>query len=322
MRKDSPSPTANLKARIRQSCKVDVLVLLLVCLYSICPNHILPDCSFVTRCYNQIPRVALDSINLLVQGLAERCLVLPCLSWLDESGYTSAIRFPSKGGMLPDTAEERARLQREASTSHAPLLHNKNALIMTLAFLCPMEYAKGCFAKTATVMQPPPEIPSLKGLLASVLIGLIIIDLILGTAHLVSHRGVLKKQLWPYHARHHKKHRNYAAVKFFGEPFDLEVFLTQACYAFLPRALGLDVVTGMILINWFSFQLLLEHTGYSCLYVAGFHEAHHRYGNVAFYHFPLLECLFGRMPTAVQMDALLIGDQRVLKKISLSGKMS
>ena len=66
----------------------------------------------------------------------------------------------------------------------------------------------------------------------------------------------------------------------------------------------MDLVTGIILINWFSLQLVIEHTGYSCFYVAQYHELHHRYGFVAYYHFPLWEMLLGRLPTAGQITAL------------------
>ena len=66
----------------------------------------------------------------------------------------------------------------------------------------------------------------------------------------------------------------------------------------------MDLVTGIILINWFSLQLVIEHTGYSCFYVAQYHEVHHRYGFVAYYHFPLWEMLLGRLPTAGQITAL------------------
>jgi len=292
-------------AYIRHSCKIDVLLLIVVCIYVISPNSILRDRFIAMRLFNNIPRAAFESINLVILGLVERCLVLPLLSFLDREGYTSNIRFPSKRGAVPDLDEERETLRKDVSKFPGPLLQNKNALIMTMVFVLPIDCAKNTGPSQSI------EQLSLKSILASVLMGLIIIDFVLGTAHLVSHQGVLKKWFWPLHARHHKKNYNYAAVKFFGEEFDLEVFLTQVCYAFLSRILGFDVVTGTIMINWFSFQLLLEHSGYNLFYVAVFHETHHRYGNVAFYHFPLWECLFGKMPSAVQVEEITFADQRL-----------
>mmetsp|Transcript_39279 Transcript_39279/g.127120 ORF Transcript_39279/g.127120 Transcript_39279/m.127120 type:complete len:248 (+) Transcript_39279:564-1307(+) len=135
-------------------------------------------------------------------------------------------------------------------------------------------------------------------------VGMLTFDLVLGTAHLVSHRGFLKPFLWPFHHRHHTQHHNSPAVKFCGEPYDLEVFLTQCLYALLPRMLGLDVLCGTLLVDLFGIELLIEHTGYSIFYVSQFHEAHHRYGSVAFYHFPVFEMLFGKMPTAMQIRDL------------------
>ena len=135
-------------------------------------------------------------------------------------------------------------------------------------------------------------------------LGLIVIDLILGTAHLASHRGPLKKYLFKFHAHHHERHQNFPAVKYVGNPFDFEVFLTQVCFAFIPRLLGFDVITGVILINLFSLQLLLEHTGYRIFHLAQHHEAHHRYGGVAFYHFPLVEMVLGKMPSFDQLQRL------------------
>jgi len=142
---------------------------------------------------------------------------------------------------------------------------------------------------------------SLKQLCLSVTKGLLILDLILGTAHMLAHKGPFKRWLWTYHMKHHTQPRNYSAVKYHGEALDLEVLLTQVCYAFLPRILGMDVVTGMVLVNWFSFQLLLEHTGFSCFYLSLHHEIHHRFASVAYYHFPLWEMLFGCLPKPHQL---------------------
>ena len=90
---------------------------------------------------------------------------------------------------------------------------------------------------------------------------LFVIDVILGTAHMMSHKGPFVKYLYRYHVQHHSRHHNYSSVKYVGNSFDFEVILTQVCYAFLPRVLGLDVWTGIFLINLFSLQLLLEHCG-------------------------------------------------------------
>lgn len=247
-------------------------------------------------------RTFVELANLVIQGVIERTLILPFVTYLDEANFTSSIRFTP----LPDTKAERNKQFQEASTMPAPFLHNKNAILMNLIVLLPLEI--GTLLRNngtgEVTMTSATSTLTFKQLCKSLLFGLVIIDLTLGTAHMISHRGALKRHLWPFHARHHTQHYNYASIKFCGEPFDLEVFLTQFCYAFLPRLLGMDVLTGIVLVNAFSIQLLVEHTGYRCFYLSYFHEAHHRYGSVAFYHFPVWEVLFGKMPSLSQFRNL------------------
>lgn len=302
--------------------KIDTLVLLAMIVYAYSNDTFISDVavnlfeskwlksSNISRDLNSVGfigksflqcRALVELANLIIQGVVERILILPLVTYLDEANITSAIRFTP----LPDTKVERYEKYREASEIPAPFLHNKNAILMNLIVLLPLEYGNLLtnFAKGEVEMTSATSISS-KQLCQSLLFGLLIIDLILGTAHKISHRGTFKCYLWPFHARHHTQYYNYASVKFCGEPFDLEVFLTQFCYAFLPRILGMDVLTGMILVNAFSIQLLVEHTGYRCFYLSYFHEAHHRYGSVAFYHFPVWELLFGKMPSLSQFRSL------------------
>mmetsp|Transcript_15287 Transcript_15287/g.19930 ORF Transcript_15287/g.19930 Transcript_15287/m.19930 type:complete len:146 (-) Transcript_15287:196-633(-) len=136
-----------------------------------------------------------------------------------------------------------------------------------------------------------------------ILLGHFLVDLVLGTAHMLSHKSPLKEVLFKYHAKHHSRHSKYLSVKYVGNPFYFEVFLTQICFAFLPRFMGIDVWTGIFLVNFFSVQLLLEHSGCINIFaLSQHHEMHHNYGNVAFYHFPLVEIFLGRMPSLKQLE--------------------
>ena len=183
---------------------------------------------------------------------------------------------------------------------------------MVLAVLVPIDVITANHQSSPVLTNDEHDIITLKALCQSLLTGLLVMDFILGTSHLLSHHRLFKKWLWQYHARHHTKHYNSFSVKYHGHSFDLEVFLTQACNAFLPRLLGLDVVTGAALMNIFSLQLLMEHSGYKCFYVAKLHEAHHRYGNVGFYHYPIWEYLFGNLPSANQLRDLSDEPKRVV----------
>lgn len=240
----------------------------------------------------RLPRCCVELANLLFQGIIERCSLLPFLTWLDEKEWTSSFRFRP----LPGESSTRADVYQGATEFRAIFLHNKNAIIMVLMFLFPFDwYHRGVKEGEFT--------SSLKEMLMSLLLGLLVIDLVLGTAHLLSHR-YLKRWLWQFHALHHTQQENYFAVKFYGHPFDLEVLLTQCLYAFSGRLLKLDIVTSVLLVNTFSVQLLIEHSGYKIFYISQLHEAHHRYGNVGYYHFPVWEYLFGKLPTMEQVNAL------------------
>lgn len=306
--------------------KIDTLMVLTMIVYAF-SNDVFLLSDMVVECGDDIKKEWFDSVgfiskpflhllqsrafvelaNLVIQGVVERALILPLVTYMDETNITSTIRFAP----LPDTKAERNEQFQEGSKMPAPFLHNKNAILMNLIILLPLEIGKNLLSNYGTgevAMSNAISTLTLKQICKSLLLGLVIIDLILGTAHKISHRGALKCHLWPFHARHHTHRYNYASIKFCGEPFDLEVFLTQFCYAFLPRLLGMDVFTGMILVNAFSIHLLVEHTAYRCFYLSYFHEAHHRYGSVAFYHYPVWEILFGKMPSLSQFRGLHLSD--------------
>jgi len=283
---------------IHQICKIDSILFFAVVFYA--GSSVFPDFRWHTGFLKEFPAGLVEATNLLLQGLVERCVLLPAITYADESGWTKALRFRP----LPGTRTSRDALLEDATQLPSPLLQNKNALLFTLAIIIPGDWLRGGGEDALQGMGVGTYYVTAKGICLSVVLGLVVLDLILGTAHMLSHTRRFKCVLWKHHARHHTQHFNYAAVKFHGEPYDFEVFLTQVCYAFLPRILGMDLVTGMIMINWFSLQLVLEHTGYSCFYLAQLHEAHHRYGSVGFYHFPLWEMLLGRLPTAEQVTAM------------------
>lgn len=278
--------------------KMDVLIFLAMVFYAW--TNIFPDKRWSTSFfYNQMP-VVVEITNLLLQGIVERFVILPVISSVDESGWTSSIRILG----LPGTRQKRQQIVNVAARFSSALMHNKNAILMALVILAPLDWMRGTPCSAAESCAELDAYVSLKQLCISITKGLLILDLILGTAHLLSHKGPFKRWLWKYHKKHHGQPRNYSAVKYVGEALDLEVFLTQACFAFLPRILGMDLVTGMAMINWFSFQLLLEHTGFSCFYLSVSHEVHHRYSSSAFYHFPLWEMLFGSLPKPHQLARL------------------
>ena len=276
---------------------IDAVILLAMVFYT-CTN-IFPDIRWSTSFFQQYMPVGVEITNLLLQGIVERLVLLPIIASVDESGGTSLIRILA----LPGTRDKRQKLMNAAAQFSSALMHNKNAILMALVILTPMDWMRHSGAELEAC--PTPNI-SLKQLCFSVTKGLLVLDLILGTAHMLAHKGPFKRWLWKYHMKHHTQPRNYSAVKYHGEALDLEVLLTQVCYAFLPRILGMDLFTGMVLVNWFSFQLLLEHTGFSCFYLSVHHEIHHRYASVAFYHFPLWEMIFGRLPKPRQLTAVYV----------------
>ena len=197
-------------------------------------------------------------------------------------------------------------------------LHNKMAILLAIGVLLPFDLVRAYCKHVYDLSSWTPSALHLHGvefevrkLCKDLLVGLFVIDVILGTAHKLSHEGPIKKYLFRYHAQHHTRHHNYSAVKYVGNPFDLEVVLTQVCYAFLPRVLGLDVWTSIFLIDLFSLQLLLEHTGCTKLFaLSQHHEMHHNHGNVAFYHFPLTELILGKMPSLKQLSRSSCGTEK------------
>lgn len=154
-----------------------------------------------------------------------------------------------------------------------PWFHNKTAVLLTITVLLPFDLiARGNrsnYTPVCGILQAYDHEScwavvefDMKKFGKEILLGLFLVDLILGAAHMLSHKGPLKEILFKYHAKHHSRHSNYSSVKYVGNPFDFEVFLTQICFAFLPRFIGIDVWTGIFLVNFFSLQLLLEHSGY------------------------------------------------------------
>jgi hypothetical protein len=292
----SPTKSSSLlDAFCKHVLKVDVLVTLALLSYALRSSP--PDHQVILN--SHLPRVVIELINLISIGFIERWVILPMLQCFDETTtMASKLRFREK---LPFDKMIRDKEYNEAQQK--PWLHNKFAVLWLLCVFVPFDVF---FRKEVDAISSAGTMVTLsaKQLLKQLLFGLIVIDFILGTAHLASHRGPFKKYLSKFHAPHHTRHQNFAAVKYIGNPFDLEVFLTQVCFAFIPRLLGFDVLTGAILVDVFSLQLLLEHTGYSIFSVSQHHEAHHRYGSVGFYHFPLVEMVFGRMPSLKQLEHL------------------
>ena len=155
---------------------------------------------------NGIPRVIIEVVNLATQGIVERCILLPTLAFLDECGYTKSIRFCQ----LPGTKKERHDMFHEVSSLSAALQHNKAAIFLSLIVLVPMDFID---FRMGGASNKPYEI-SLQYFCRSLLCGLLVMDFILGTAHLLSHHRLFKRWLWKYHARHHEKHINFFSVKF------------------------------------------------------------------------------------------------------------
>lgn len=273
----------------QQLLRVDTALFALATLYAVTP--VFSDVSIEINLQTSCPRVVVELANLLIIGFIERWVVLAAMTYFDEHGLTTSLRSRA----LPHSKQD--RLSELSRAMASAWLHNKNAIIACVLVLLPLDLTQGITVETIHI--------SAKTLWKHLLVGMLVLDLILGTAHMLSHQGWLKRHLWPFHATHHSQHVNYPTVKYIGQPFDLEVFLTQMSYAFLARSLGFDVFTGMMLIDGFGLQLLLEHSGY-CKYsaLAQHHEAHHRYGSVAFYHFPVVECLLGRMPTPAQLEVI------------------
>ena len=276
-------------------------------------------------------RSIIELSNLVLFGFFERWFVLELVHFIEEflevrrQRTQAALKHQDKDGSpyferskMASTVKGRGlpltkgiRDKDFASAQSKPWLHNKFALMWTVAVLLPLDLISQRAEDADKTPQPVVSSPrgviefSFIQLIKSLTLGLLIIDLVLGTAHMLSHKGPFQKYLYKFHSKHHSRHHNYSSVKYVGNPFDLEVFLTQVLYAFLPRIMGLDVVTGIILINLFSLQLLLEHSGYTKIFsLSQHHEAHHRFGDVAFYHFPLVELFLGNMPSLEQQRSV------------------
>ena len=132
-------------------------------------------------------RAFVELANLVIQGVVERALILPLVTYMDETNVTSTIRFTP----LPDTQAERNEQFQEASKMPAPFLHNKNAILMNLIILLPLEIGTNLLRNYGTgevAMTNAISTLTLKQICKSLLLGLLIIDLMLGTAHKISHR--------------------------------------------------------------------------------------------------------------------------------------
>lgn len=287
-----------------------------------------------------LPRSIIELSNLVLFGFFERWIVLELMHFIEEfiehqrqrsqaavkyekSQHGSPVERTPKTAASSTTVKEhlllslplskKIRDEDFASAQSKPWLHNKFALIWTAVVLLPLDLINYDLVEDAA-HHDVIEFSFIQ-LIKSLVLGLLIIDVVLGTAHMLSHKGPFRNFLWRFHAKHHTRRHNYAAVKYVGNPFDLEVFLTQVLYAFLPRLMGLDVVTGIILINLFSLQLLLEHSGYTKIFsLSQHHEAHHRFGDVAFYHFPLVEFFLGKMPSLEQQHSVTRCDSLRMRK--------
>ena len=290
------SAPGDLTSKEKPSPILDGLFFLALFCYGFSPSWIASDIEWSSGPL-PFPPIVFQFLNLLLWGVIERFLFLKSLSIIDEMGWTESLRFRP----LPGDKEDRAKDLDPLLDLPTPLRQNQNGVIMLVLFLLPWDFVVGGGVFETTTFDF-----SAKVVCRSLIVGLLVIDFILGSAHMASHTKQFKKWLWKYHAPHHTRHVNFPAVKFIGNAFDLEVFLTQVCYVFLPRLLGLDVLSGIILIDLFSLQLLVEHTGYNVFYVAQLHEAHHRFGNVGFYHYPIWEYLLGKLPSASQISKLYL----------------
>eukprot|EP00591_Stephanopyxis_turris_P012578 CAMPEP_0195509624 /NCGR_PEP_ID=MMETSP0794_2-20130614/2507_1 /TAXON_ID=515487 /ORGANISM="Stephanopyxis turris, Strain CCMP 815" /LENGTH=313 /DNA_ID=CAMNT_0040636893 /DNA_START=72 /DNA_END=1010 /DNA_ORIENTATION=+ len=299
-----------------QVLRIDTMTILLALLWFCCfrhpPNDLL---TFIipSSAAASYPRILLEICNLFAFGFLERWVILDLVHYFEEEviGGSST----TKKSALPLSKSVRDHDFQQAQSK--PWLHNKNALFLTISVLLPIDLLTTTTTRSNNFWWSFDDFvsPSMndavfsKGKLCKdLLMGLLIIDMILGTAHMLSHRGPFKIYLSKYHMKHHTRHHNYSSVKYVGNPLDFEVVLTQLCYAFLPRLLGYDIWTGLLLIDIFSLQLLLEHSGYTRLFaVAQHHEMHHNHRDVAFYHFPLTEMLLGRMPSLKQFERMHAG---------------
>jgi hypothetical protein len=300
-----------------QVARIDTIALLLVLLwfYFLHPSKDLLILKIPSSA--SCPRIMLEICNLFGFGFLERWVILEVVHYLEEERALT-----TKWSALPLSKSVRDRDFQQAQSK--PWLHNKIAMFLTISVLVPLDLIARSFddvlhlneaekrslvtsiSTGATNWSQINDVLFSKGKLCKdLLIGLLIIDMILGTAHMLSHKGPFKKYLSKYHMKHHNRHHNYSSVKYIGNPLDFEVVLTQLCYAFLPRLLGYDIWTGILLIDIFSLQLLLEHSGYTSLFaLAQHHEMHHNHGNVAFYHFPLTEIFLGSMPSLMQFERM------------------
>ena len=271
-------------------------------------------------------RIMIEFVNLAVFGFLERWIVLKFLHVAEEgfenvSMKISGTSSSKKTSRIMTRALPLSKAIRDQDFKRAqsqPWFHNKMAILLAIGVLLPFDLVRAYCKHVYDLSSWTPSALHLHGvefevrkLCKDLLVGLFVIDVILGTAHKLSHEGPIKKYLFRYHAQHHTRHHNYSAVKYVGNPFDLEVVLTQVCYAFLPRVLGLDVWTSIFLIDLFSLQLLLEHTGCTKLFaLSQHHEMHHNHGNVAFYHFPLTELILGKMPSLKQLSRSSCGTEK------------
>jgi len=197
-------------------------------------------------------RIGLEMLNLIVFGFLERWVILYVMHCMEEGSFDDA--FMKIIGMSTRRALPLSKRIRDEDFRRAqsqPWLHNKIALVLTVSVLLPLDLATdGFFGRPLTSGTFPSivsvctaihqsnwvnvEFPIMK-FCKDFLMGLFFIDIILGTAHMLSHKGPLKKALYKYHAEHHSRHHNYSSVKYIGNPFDLEVFLTQVCFALLYK---------------------------------------------------------------------------------------
>lgn len=278
-----------------------------------------PHVTFTLNLPTNHTRIMIEIINLAAFGFFERWIVLELLHFLEEEfekvskkiSRTSKINGARKSLPLSKSIRDADFKLAQAQ----PWFHNKMAILLVIGVLFPINlyrtYNNKDHGSFSSWIQEQASLNldlhrvefEVRKLCKDLIVGLFVIDVILGTAHMMCHKGPFVKYLCRYHAQHHSRHHNYSSVKYVGNSFDFEVILTQVCYAFLPRVLGLDVWTGIFLINLFSLQLLLEHSGCTRLFaLSQHHEMHHNHGNVAFYHFPLTELVLGRMPSLKQLQ--------------------
>ena len=310
-----------------QVFRIDVIVTIFILIFifsgdrHILPPSFTPPSTFTLKLPISCPRFALEFFNLISFGFFERCVIHNILHSLEEAlevGTFLNISIKRSSEGLPLSKSIRDEDFRQAQSQ--PWFHNKIASLLTISILLPYDIMKDNFHNKSSEPVGKYLVGGTIGFLydsskwthvefmtktlcKDLFMGLIVIDIILGTAHLLSHKGPWKKFLFKYHAKHHSRHHNYSTVKYIGNPFDFEVVLTQVCFSFLPRLLGLDIWTGILLIDIFSLQLLLEHSGSTKIFaLSQHHEMHHNYGSVAFYHFPIMELLFGKIPSLEQLS--------------------